>query len=204
MSQFSPESLSRLLKNVDRAVLVEAIDLADLWDVFGSFERQVLIDLGEARNAFTNIVRFGPALLDLERTKMTRTWFQDLIEFLSPTPWLKSLAAAAFWIWEYDHFDEFGASMRLDRIEAKVDDLADLEDPGGAVSEITWGGHTAAAVAYATDALYVRQVTAMANFWNDTNRTFTAFNEMSNEVAEFLREYVRTYGIPHNQDYYGE
>lgn len=61
MPQFSAEALSRLLLNVDRRVLVAAIDQADLWDVFGSFERAALIELGEAQNLIANELLLGSA-----------------------------------------------------------------------------------------------------------------------------------------------
>ena len=59
MPQFTSASLSRLLLNVDRNVLVDAIDLADMWDLFGSFERATLIELGEAQNLAANIETFN-------------------------------------------------------------------------------------------------------------------------------------------------
>lgn len=59
MPQFSPTSLSRLLRNVDRVVLEKAVTQADLWDLFGSFERAALIELGEAQNLAANIETFG-------------------------------------------------------------------------------------------------------------------------------------------------
>ena len=58
MPQFSPQSLARLLQNVDRKVLVAAVDLADMWDLFGSFERAALIELGETQNQEANIETF--------------------------------------------------------------------------------------------------------------------------------------------------
>ncbi|KKL28770.1 hypothetical protein LCGC14_2371820 [marine sediment metagenome] len=57
--QFTSRSLARLLRNVERKVLVDAISEADLWDVFSSFERGVLIELGGAFNFIANLNTFA-------------------------------------------------------------------------------------------------------------------------------------------------
>ena len=63
MAQFSSKTLARLLLNVDRAILREAVDLAELWDVFSSFERDALVQLGQEQNLLANLQTFGPDAL---------------------------------------------------------------------------------------------------------------------------------------------
>lgn len=65
MPQFTPTSLARLLRNVETSVLREAIDDAGLWDLFSSFERDVLVEIGQEQNLLANLKVSGPAALDL-------------------------------------------------------------------------------------------------------------------------------------------
>lgn len=64
MPQFSAQSLSRLLQNVDRDVLEEAIEDADMWDLFGSYERGVILELGEKFNFYANFITFADDIVD--------------------------------------------------------------------------------------------------------------------------------------------
>ena len=63
MAQFSAKTLARLLKNVDRDILREAVEEAELWDVFSSFERGALVQLGQEQNLLANLQTFGPDAL---------------------------------------------------------------------------------------------------------------------------------------------
>lgn len=69
MPQFTPKTLARLLINVDRETLVEAVALADLWNVFSSFERDALIEMGELQNALANMAK--KPILTLESARET-------------------------------------------------------------------------------------------------------------------------------------
>lgn len=62
--QLTAKSLARILRNVDRAVLVEAIELAEFSDLFLTFEREVLIELGQTFNFLANLQVFGPLLAE--------------------------------------------------------------------------------------------------------------------------------------------
>lgn len=59
MTQFNVKSLSRLLSQVEREVLVGAAEDAQLQQFFDSFERGVLRELGEWFNVIANINVFG-------------------------------------------------------------------------------------------------------------------------------------------------
>lgn len=63
MPQFTPKSLARLLLNVERGVLRAAVAEAQLWDVFSSFERDALIELGQEQNLMANLRLFPPTAL---------------------------------------------------------------------------------------------------------------------------------------------
>lgn len=63
MAQFTPTSLARLLENVDRDILREAVEIAELWDVFSSFERSAIEELGKEQNLMANLKALGPSAL---------------------------------------------------------------------------------------------------------------------------------------------
>lgn len=61
--QFTPEALARVLRNVDREVLREAIEIADIWDMFRSNERDAMQELAETFNFLSNLRVFGFAII---------------------------------------------------------------------------------------------------------------------------------------------
>lgn len=65
MPQFTPKTLARVLLNVERNVLRQAVTEADLWDLFSSFERDAIVQIGEEQNLLANLRTFGPAALEL-------------------------------------------------------------------------------------------------------------------------------------------
>jgi len=64
MAQFTPQSLARLLGNVEREVLVEALEIADLTQVLYPRHLQILDDLAGDMNGLYNLL-IGPATEDL-------------------------------------------------------------------------------------------------------------------------------------------
>lgn len=62
--QIKAKALARIMRNVDRAVLVEAIEIAEFSDLFLTFEREVLIELGQVFNFMANFHVFGVELFD--------------------------------------------------------------------------------------------------------------------------------------------
>ena len=75
MQQFNPKTLSRLLRNVDHAILAPTVEAADLWDIFGSFERSALIQLGETQISLANL-----ALFEADSIEVVRSRFKGDIE----------------------------------------------------------------------------------------------------------------------------
>lgn len=59
MPQFTPKSLARVLVQVEREVLVEAVEIAQLEQFFTSFELRAIRELGEVFNFFANLGTFG-------------------------------------------------------------------------------------------------------------------------------------------------
>ena len=91
MAQFTPTGLARLLRNVEKSVLVDAIEEADLWDLFSSPERQVLLDISD----FLSILRTVPDPGVEPRGWEYTVWANRLAEFLSGFPLVNFLFRSA-------------------------------------------------------------------------------------------------------------
>lgn len=96
-TQFTSASLARLLRNVDRQVLKDAIDLADLWDVFSSFERETLIELGGAFNYIANLNMFGEKVLGESHTKFFRE-LRGIMQREIENPIARFFVQSLFWM----------------------------------------------------------------------------------------------------------
>lgn len=62
MPQFTPESLARVLANVERDVLRDALEIADLWDLISHREREILQAMGLWLLDQKRLVEFDPGL----------------------------------------------------------------------------------------------------------------------------------------------
>ena len=95
--QFSPKQLARLITNVDRDTLKEAIEIADMWDLFTSYERGVLVELGGAFNSLANLNVFGAEIITESYTRLFRE-LRDAVKRHEENPLARMLLQVLFWL----------------------------------------------------------------------------------------------------------
>jgi len=138
--QFTAKSLSRLLRNVEREVLVEAINDSEIDFLFVGRHRDTLDELQTLFNGLANLATFGPQIIENFLADSNREVATNL-EFFA------KLAEAIINIGEFvgtiNDVVEVLLPRRLDRIQAGISALLDVptpdipaEDVVGAIADI--------------------------------------------------------------------
>lgn len=119
--QFSPQALARVLRNVDREILKEAIEIADIWDMFNSFERSAMNELGEAFNFLSNVKTFGFAAVRRDVEALTR----ELISIeasISANPLTSIFGTLYVWILQII-LEQSGIQEKVDSVLEKIEEF---------------------------------------------------------------------------------
>ena len=122
MAQFTAPGLARLLANVEREVLVEALDLAGMTQLLTSDALGTLEDLQFRLNQLQNLETFGPAWLKMQAGNLIDVKLEGLPIYVQ-IPWNLWKNTYRLWITIFDKIGELGGEEDTDDIPDFVSDF---------------------------------------------------------------------------------